>query len=133
MTSNFVEQIGLPFMQAQPSSQGGPTGTGLGLSVVKGLVELHGGQLSFDSEPGEGTTVTVMMPFRKASAKQVQAAAKNRVLCIDAPQLAAAGDVAGLRKELQESAQRLLDSPRQPSMSMSQAMASVANRRDDEG
>ena len=92
MTSNFVEQIGLPFMQAQPSSQGGPTGTGLGLSVVKGLVELHGGQLSFDSEPGEGTTVTVMMPFRKASAKQVPADAKNRVLCIDAPQLAASGD-----------------------------------------
>ena len=57
----------------------------------------------------------------------------QHVLGAECVKLAAAGDVAGLRKELQESAQRLLDSPRQPSMRMSQAMASVANRRDDEG
>ncbi len=37
-------------------------GAGLGLSIVKNLVELHGGQMSLDSEPGRGTTVTVRFP-----------------------------------------------------------------------
>jgi len=34
-------------------------GAGLGLSIVKSLVELHGGSMSLDSEPGRGTRVTV--------------------------------------------------------------------------
>ena len=37
-------------------------GAGLGLPIAKSLVELHGGQLLLDSEPGLGTTVTVHLP-----------------------------------------------------------------------
>jgi signal transduction histidine kinase len=37
-------------------------GAGLGLSIVKSLVELHGGTMSLDSEPGRGTRVTVRFP-----------------------------------------------------------------------
>jgi signal transduction histidine kinase len=37
-------------------------GAGLGLAIVKSLVELHGGTLSLDSEPGRGTRVLVKMP-----------------------------------------------------------------------
>ncbi|MGD9802454.1 MAG: ATP-binding protein [Hyphomicrobiaceae bacterium] len=37
-------------------------GAGLGLPVAKSLVELHGGSLRLDSEPGRGTTVTVLLP-----------------------------------------------------------------------
>ncbi len=37
-------------------------GTGLGLSVSAGIVKEHGGTLSFESTPGEGTTVTLSLP-----------------------------------------------------------------------
>lgn len=37
-------------------------GAGLGLAIVKSLVELHGGNLTLDSEPGRGTRVTVRLP-----------------------------------------------------------------------
>ena len=41
-------------------------GVGLGLSIVRSLVELHGGQVLIDSAPGEGTTVTCIFPVAEA-------------------------------------------------------------------
>jgi signal transduction histidine kinase len=37
-------------------------GVGLGLSIVRSFVELHGGRILIDSAPGEGTTVTCIFP-----------------------------------------------------------------------
>ena len=47
---------------ARVSSQGRSVGMGLGLALVKKLIELHGGRVELDSEPGHGTTVTCVVP-----------------------------------------------------------------------
>ncbi len=54
--------LGKPFMQIQNDYTRRFEGTGLGLSLVKGLVELHEGSMSIESAPGEGTTVTIGLP-----------------------------------------------------------------------
>jgi len=43
-------------------------GVGLGLSIVRALVELHGGEVQIESAPGEGTVVTCIFPDRAAPA-----------------------------------------------------------------
>lgn len=51
------------FGQAQHDvAMAGQKGVGLGLPIVKGLVEAHGGSLSIESEPGKGTRVVVRLP-----------------------------------------------------------------------
>lgn len=45
-------------------------GAGLGLSIVKSLVELHGGEAALVSEPGHGTRVAVRFPERGVSARR---------------------------------------------------------------
>ena len=58
-----LSRLGDPFFQARSSISRPYEGTGLGLSVVRGLIDLHGGSLAIDSELGTGTTVTVRLPF----------------------------------------------------------------------
>jgi signal transduction histidine kinase len=51
------------FERFESRSQGSKhRGAGLGLSIVKSLVELHGGVMALESEPGRGTRVTVRFP-----------------------------------------------------------------------
>ncbi|MGD8351554.1 MAG: sensor histidine kinase, partial [Nitrospirota bacterium] len=42
------------------------TGTGLGLTISKEIVKMHGGTMFIQSWPGAGTTVTVELPFRRS-------------------------------------------------------------------
>ncbi|MEX2129776.1 MAG: PAS domain-containing sensor histidine kinase [Xanthobacteraceae bacterium] len=62
ITESDLAQVGRPFFQARSSYDRPYEGTGLGLSVVKGLVELHGGQIEIKSRLGEGTRVLVRLP-----------------------------------------------------------------------
>src|SRR5215212_96428 len=58
-----LSKVGAPFFQAGSHYDRAHEGTGLGLSVVRGLVGLHGGTLTIESAPGEGTSVTVSLPL----------------------------------------------------------------------
>ena len=57
-----MANLGKPFTQVQNDYTRRYEGTGLGLSLVKGLVSLHDGTMSIESAPGKGTTVTVSVP-----------------------------------------------------------------------
>jgi two-component system NtrC family sensor kinase len=46
------------------TTKGPGKGTGLGLSIVYGIIKMHRGQISVQSQPGEGTTITILLPVR---------------------------------------------------------------------
>ena len=69
MDEEAVSHIGEPFFQAQEGLARRYEGTGLGLSIVKGLVELHDGTLHAVSAPGQGTTMTVLLPINGPATK----------------------------------------------------------------
>ena len=43
-------------------------GSGLGLSIVHGIVDRHGGRIMVESQVGEGTTFRIVLPVRSAAA-----------------------------------------------------------------
>jgi signal transduction histidine kinase len=51
-----------PFYRADSPETEDIVGSGLGLSIVKTIVEKHGGRIWVDSELGEGTTFNVVLP-----------------------------------------------------------------------
>jgi len=63
MSEEDLRRVGEPYFQARGSYDRRHGGTGLGLSIVKGLVRLHGGELSIRSRVEEGTRVTVRLPL----------------------------------------------------------------------
>jgi len=65
-----LERILMPFEQAARTAKHPSQGTGLGLALSKSLTELHGGDLSIDSELGVGTTVTLAFPADRLAVNQ---------------------------------------------------------------
>jgi signal transduction histidine kinase len=63
-----------PFGQVANAMTRDHSGAGLGVPLAKGLVELHGGQLIIESNPGEGTRVTVRLPQAPRQAAAAPAA-----------------------------------------------------------
>lgn len=59
-----LEVITQPFTRSYRDPHIAQDGWGLGLSIVSSLVEEHDGSLTFESELGKGTSVTVGLPFR---------------------------------------------------------------------
>lgn len=69
MAPELAGRVGEPFFQGQDGLARQYEGTGLGLSIVKGLVELHDGQLHVQSVEGDGTTMTVLLPINGPATK----------------------------------------------------------------
>jgi signal transduction histidine kinase len=59
------EKIFLPFFTTKPH------GTGLGMAIVKKIMDLHGGEIEIDSVPGHGTTVRLIIPRATAGSPVV--------------------------------------------------------------
>jgi signal transduction histidine kinase len=57
-----VERIFKPFYQVERSMTGNIEGVGLGLPLVKHLLETHGGKMRVESTPGKGSTFTFNLP-----------------------------------------------------------------------
>ena len=72
-----------PFRQIDSQINRRFEGTGLGLTLTKALVDLHGGSLDLESEPGVGTLVTVGMPPERVVRSPAGGAAAANVVAID--------------------------------------------------
>jgi len=59
------KQIFKKFVRAASASSAGAKGTGLGLTMVQHIVAAHGGRVHVDSEPGVGSTFTILLPCAK--------------------------------------------------------------------
>ncbi len=62
MEKDDLVRIGKPFVQVANDQARQYEGTGLGLSLVRGLVELQGGSMAIESAPGLGTSVEIKIP-----------------------------------------------------------------------
>jgi signal transduction histidine kinase len=56
-------EVFAPFVRGQNARRHLSSGTGLGLTIVRTIVEAHGGEVSARSTPGAGTTVRVVLPL----------------------------------------------------------------------
>jgi len=58
------------FAQLDPGKDQAVSGTGLGLSIVQGLINLLGGEINLESEPGVGSTFTFSIPYKTIQQEQ---------------------------------------------------------------
>jgi signal transduction histidine kinase len=78
----FRRRIFGKFQQADPAGAAG--GAGLGLAIVRAIVERHGGSIRFDSAPGHGTTFITELPYTAPAAPSVVVGhAGHRLLLVD--------------------------------------------------
>ena len=76
MTKDFVRHIYDSFSREHSSTISGVTGTGLGMSITKGLVDMMNGKITIKTQQRKGTTVFVKLPIRIRDANDEAEAAK---------------------------------------------------------
>ncbi len=75
MSEKMLKRIFLPYEQEDSGITSVGTGIGLGLSICKQLVELHGGEISVESKLGEGSTFSFTLPLASEPKGENEAAA----------------------------------------------------------
>ena len=65
ISAEDLTRLARPFEQVEGQHSKTTQGTGLGLALTKSLIELHGGTLTLESEPGRGTTASFDLPIRR--------------------------------------------------------------------
>jgi signal transduction histidine kinase len=70
MSADVQDRIFDKFYRAPEARKMEIRGLGLGLSLVKNLVEAHRGRIDIDSKPGRGTTLRVWIPIEGSDAKE---------------------------------------------------------------
>ena len=76
MSEEFQQHLYEPFSREEQQVEGASSGTGLGASIAKQLVELMGGTMSFTSALGLGTTFTICLPFEKCKSSEIPQAVR---------------------------------------------------------
>lgn len=66
MSEDFLKNIFQPFVQADQGARSQYKGTGLGMAIVKELLDRMGGTIQIDSMENQGTTIHVVIPFEIA-------------------------------------------------------------------
>ena len=79
MSEELQQHLYEPFSREEQQVEGASSGTGLGASIAKQLVELMGGTMSFTSVLGQGTTFTIRLPFEKCDRSEVPQAVRVNV------------------------------------------------------
>ena len=71
MSKEYLPHIFEEFSREHTSTESKVVGTGLGLPIVKALIDLMGGTIEIENEVGKGTKTTVMIPFEIATQEQI--------------------------------------------------------------
>ena len=72
MSPDFLEHIFEPFERVSNTTISGIQGTGLGMAITKNIVDMMGGKISIESEPGHGTEVIIDLDFKTGSERRTQ-------------------------------------------------------------
>ena len=98
MTEDQLASLFVPFKQASADTTRHYGGTGLGMSIVRMLVDAMQGEISVSSKPGQGTAITLVLPLPETRLEQGKPPAANTphqplldarlsILCVDDDQI----------------------------------------------